>query len=186
MTTTIFPAGLNDLHFEIYQRAKQVYALSNGTTMLYKDFPPSLLAVIDAIIALRPKAAKALKEMGLITADEKRIQFIACNLANFDFTADVSACLTKIATEYVECSLRNTCPHEGKLCSPVAVINGNLSMRELRIMGMIRKGLFDKEIAEALFISPETVKTTKRNIQRKLKVERKAMIASVATTMQIN
>lgn len=186
MTATLFPAGLNDLSFEIYKRANQIYVLNDGKTIAYEDFPKKLLELIDAIIELRPKAKRALLLLGITGKDEQRIQFINCNLSNFDFSADASACLTKITTEYVECSLRGVCPHEGKLCSPVAVENGTLSMRELRIMGLIRHGLFDKEIAEALFISPETVKTTKRNIQRKLRVERKAMIASVATIMQIN
>lgn len=186
MKSTQFPAGLNDLNFEIYQRENTVFALNDGTTIEYNNFPKVLLAAIDNLIALKPKAQMALKKLGLISPDQKRLQFINCNLSNFDFAADVSDGLTKITTEYVECNLRDTCPHEGKLCSPVVAENGTLSMRELRMMGMIRRGLFDKEIAEALFISPETVKTTKRNIQRKLKVERKAMIANVAAIMQIN
>lgn len=185
MNVTLFPAGLNDVSFEIYKRANVIYALNNGRTLLYSEFPIALLKLIDSLIEARPKSKRALDQMGLVSPDERRIVFISCNLANFDFTADVSACLTKIATEYVECSLRGKCSYEGKLCSPVAVVDGNLSMRELRIMGMIRNGLFDKEIADALCISLETVKTTKRNTQRKLRVERKAGISNAAAIMQI-
>ena len=186
MTLTLFPAGLNDLSFEIYKRANQIYALNNGRTIEYKDFPKKLLDLIDAIIDAKPKVKWALKVLGIECKDQARIQFISCNMANFDFTADVTECLSKFTTEYVECNLRDTCPVQGKLCGSIEAPNGELSLRQLRIMGMIRKGLFDKEIAEALFISSETVKTTKRNIQKTLQVERKAMISSVATVMQIN
>lgn len=186
MSTTLFPAGLNDLSFEIYKRANQIYALHNGLTIEYKDFPKKLLDLIDAIIDLKPKAKKALISLGIHCPDQQRIQFISCNMANFDFTADVSDCMTKFSTEFVACNLREICPVQGKLCGPVEAPNGELSIRQMRIMGMIRRGMFDKEIAEALFISPETVKTTKRNIQKILMVERKAMISSYATIKQIN
>lgn len=185
MSLILFPAGLNDQCFEIFKHANQIYALNNGQKLHYSQFPLALLRLIDELIEARPKARKALDQLGLIDKDERRIVFISCNLANFDFTADVSAALNKISTEYVECGQRGKCPHEGKLCSPVDVVDGALSMRELRTMGLIRKGLLNKEIAEALFISIETVKTTTRNAQKKLRVERKAMLSSVAATMQI-
>lgn len=186
MNSTKFPAGLNDMSFEIYKRTNQIYALNNGVTIHYNEFPEELLGLIDAIIAINPKARKAMSFIGITDADEQRMQFISCNMANFDFTADVNESLTEFTTEYVECHIRNTCPVQGKLCGAVKSVNGQLSIRQLQIMGMIRNGMFDKEIADALFISQETVKTTKRNIQKILKVERKAMIANAAALMQIN
>lgn len=185
MKTTQFPAGLNDMSFEIYKRSNEIFALHNGNVMEYRDFPLALIQLIDAIIELSPKAKQAMKQIGVIEPEVQRIQFINCNMANFDFTADVNESFTNFTTEYVECHIRKTCPVQGKLCGPVKAENGNLSMRQLQIMGLIRAGEFDKEIADALFISVETVKTTKRNIQNILQVERKAMIANVAATMQI-
>lgn len=186
MKNTLFPAGLNDMSFEIYKRANQIYALNNGKTIAYEDFPNELLTLIDTIISLNPKARKAMEFIGVTDADEQRKQFISCNMANFDFTADVNEDYKELTTEYVECNIRKTCPVQDKLCGAVKSVNGQLSIRQLQIMGMIRLGMFDKEIADALFISQETVKTTKRNIQKILKVERKAMIANAAALMQIN
>jgi DNA-binding CsgD family transcriptional regulator len=107
-------------------------------------------------------------------------------MANFDFVPDVSACLNKIATEYVNCGVRGNCFFEGHLCNGITYNDNKLTLRELKMMALIRKGLLDKEIAELLFASPETIKTTKRKIQKKLGVERKAMIAVVATEWQLN
>lgn len=46
----------------------------------------------------------------------------------------------------------------------------NLSDRESEILAAVAKGYRDKEVAERLFLSPETVRTHLRNIYRKLHV----------------
>lgn len=46
----------------------------------------------------------------------------------------------------------------------------NLSDREMEILSHLAKGYQDKEIAEKLFVSPETVRTHLRNIYKKLHV----------------
>jgi len=187
MIETLLPPGLHDLSYELYKRANEIYAVHNGGTLKYRDFPESLLNLIDRIIEQRPKAVKALNFLNLKDPADRRIKFISCNMSNFDFTADISACLKRFTTEYVPCSLRGGgCPVEGQLCEGVDAPNGKLSLRDLRIMTMIRNGFYDKEISDALFIAPDTLKTTKRNIQVKLGVQRKAMIANAAAVMQLS
>ncbi len=46
----------------------------------------------------------------------------------------------------------------------------NLSERESEILSFVAKGFHDKEVAEKLFISPETVRKHLRNIYQKLHV----------------
>ena len=46
----------------------------------------------------------------------------------------------------------------------------NLTERESEILSYVAKGYHDKEIAEKLFLSPETVRTHLRNIYKKLHV----------------
>lgn len=187
MNTTLFPAGLNDLSFEIYIRANEVYALHNGGTLTYNNFPPALYALIDQIISLRPKAVWALNHLKINDEHERRKKFISCNMANFDFTADVSACMSRFTTEYVPCDFRGgLCSVEGKLCEGIDAPNGKLSLRDLKIMAMIRNGLYDKEISDALCIADDTLKTTKRKIQQRLGVQRKAGIANAAAVLQIS
>lgn len=50
------------------------------------------------------------------------------------------------------------------------VATENLSDRESEILASVAKGYRDKEVAERLFLSPETVRTHLRNIYRKLHV----------------
>ena len=56
-----------------------------------------------------------------------------------------------------------------------ATINQNslLSNREKEVLGLLAKGLLYKEIAQELFISPETVKQHLKNIYHKLHVQNK-------------
>lgn len=186
MNATLFPAGLNDLSFEVYKRANEIFALHNCEVKTYDTFPAALYTFIDQIINSRPKAVWALNFLGITDAHDRRKKFISCNMANFDFTADISAGFVKFTTEHVPCDLRGgACPVEGKLCQGIDAPFGKLSLRDLKIMTMIREGFFDKEIADTLFIAPDTLKTTKRKIQDRLGVQRKAMIANAAAEMQL-
>lgn len=56
--------------------------------------------------------------------------------------------------------------------SSTAKVDGteSLSLRELRVLSMITVGMTSEEIAEHLHISPDTVKTHRRNIRRKLHI----------------
>ena len=51
--------------------------------------------------------------------------------------------------------------------------NALLSKREMEVMGLVAEGLNHKEVAERLFISPETVRRHLGNIYAKLKVNNK-------------
>lgn len=57
----------------------------------------------------------------------------------------------------------------------------NLSSREVEILGLIARGHNNKEISEALFISPLTVKTHRANIIRKLDLKNTAAIVHFAS-----
>jgi len=50
-------------------------------------------------------------------------------------------------------------------------ISGSLSATESRIAAMIKLGMTSQDIARNLYISPETVKTHRKNIRRKLKLQ---------------
>ncbi len=63
--------------------------------------------------------------------------------------------------------------------------NGTLSSRELGILSMIESGMTTEEIADQLYISPDTVKTHRRNIRKKLDiVGAKDDLASYLQTLQ--
>ncbi len=58
--------------------------------------------------------------------------------------------------------------------------NSLLSDRELEVLGLIAKGMLNKEIAKTLFISEKTVKNHISNIFRKLKVSDRTQAAVYA------
>lgn len=57
-----------------------------------------------------------------------------------------------------------------------SVYREKLSLREIDVIGLIMQGLSNKEIAEKLFISFETVKTHRKNIFRKTGVTNAASL----------
>lgn len=61
-----------------------------------------------------------------------------------------------------------------------ALANENLSQREIDILKLIVDGLDYKQIAEAMFISPHTVRTHTKNIYEKLHINSKAQAIQLA------
>ena len=60
-----------------------------------------------------------------------------------------------------------------------------LSQREMEVLTHIADGRTNPEIAEALFLSPNTIKTHVSNIYRKLDVERRAQAVARAKELRI-
>ncbi|MEM9000003.1 MAG: response regulator transcription factor [Bacteroidota bacterium] len=61
-----------------------------------------------------------------------------------------------------------------RIINSFRIIDNPLSERETEILKMLAKGMNYKEIAEALFLSPHTVKTHIKNIYSKLHVKNRA------------
>jgi DNA-binding NarL/FixJ family response regulator len=62
--------------------------------------------------------------------------------------------------------------------SPLAV--AELSPREREVLALVAEGCSNKAIAEALFVSPNTVKTHVTSLLNKLNAERRVQLASIA------
>jgi DNA-binding CsgD family transcriptional regulator len=66
---------------------------------------------------------------------------------------------------------------------PVGV---GLSGREQEVLALVAKGYSNKAIAEALFISPNTVKTHVASLLTKLRVDSRVQLATVATRQDLH
>lgn len=174
------PAGIDNKSSEVIFINNQPFLMLGGNLLDYSLFPDALKNCVDEKMASNPKAIAILDFFKITDKDERRILWMRCNLSGFDNVADFNEDFTHINTEYVPCNQRGICMYEGMFCQGVDVLNGKLSIRELRIMALIRFGYLDKEIAEITCISIDTIKSHKRNIQRKLGVERKASISNEA------
>lgn len=91
-------------------------------------------------------------------------RFIRCNFSAYDRKADIGN-NGQFVIEEVSCPLRTECLYSGIVCD--AKFNTNLTQRQEEVMRLYCEGLSEEEIARELFISPETIKTTKRNAFRK-------------------
>lgn len=99
-------------------------------------------------------------------------RFCKCNFGKLDGTrADIDT-RGRFNFEKVECPLRGECKYEGVVCSPK--FNSKLSDAELRVMKLIYHGASKEEIAEQLYISPNTVKNHIKSVYLKLGIHEKA------------
>lgn len=118
-----------------------------------------------------PEAFKALSELyqrSMPNAPYFRYRvchrFIRCNFSVYDRKHDIDAD-GRFKLEEVQCPLRSECLYAGVICG--AKFNTRLTQRQEEVMRLYVQGRTEQEIAEALFISPETVHSTKRNAYRK-------------------
>jgi DNA-binding NarL/FixJ family response regulator len=58
---------------------------------------------------------------------------------------------------------------------------GLLSPRELEVLALVAEGRSNKAIAEALFVSPNTIKTHIASVMNKLDADTRAQLAAIAT-----
>ncbi|SMC52391.1 helix-turn-helix transcriptional regulator [Pedobacter nyackensis] len=155
MITTKLPAGLfNDNTTELFSANDRGYCLFDGAAQSTKNMPSSIKNAVVQFYKNRFGAERAYESMGNFTEDDKIEQCIKCMFANFDNTPDFDA-LGNITPEVVACSKRGKCKHEGVGCLPTVGID-KLSPAQKRVAMLCYKS--GKEIAEALFISTNTVK----------------------------
>jgi DNA-binding NarL/FixJ family response regulator len=60
-----------------------------------------------------------------------------------------------------------------------------LSSREREVLALVAEGRTNKAIAEALFLSPNTVKTHVASLLHKLQAETRVQLAAIATTQEL-
>jgi DNA-binding NarL/FixJ family response regulator len=60
------------------------------------------------------------------------------------------------------------------------VVTDELTIRELEVLQLVADGLGNRQIARALFVSEETVKTHVRRLLRKLKATSRAHAVAIA------
>lgn len=178
------PAGLLDDNCEFFTQGSNVYALYKGKVIPFEEFPQELLDLLNIDLSKYPDAINALIDLNLLDEKSMLWQYTRCRFGGFDGEPDIYNGQLK-HTEYFECGERGTCKYEGKLCQAIKVKNGYLTKREIQILKCIAEGLLDKEIADALNISINTVPVFKKNIQDKTGLTRKADMTRFAIQKNI-
>lgn len=98
-------------------------------------------------------------------------RFCKCNFGNLDHTKkDVEE--ETLNFERVPCPLLGECRYEGVICMPK--MDSRLSEGEKRVMKLVCEGKSNQEIAEELYLSPNTVKRHISNVFVKTKMRNRA------------
>lgn len=179
------PAGLEDDGVEFYFHKGEIKCLHNGKRYSWHEFPKEIIDRIDQDMTEHPEAIKALLDWDLNTREEMIRQYIICRFGGFDNEPDIDAQGNIDHTEFFDCGRRGRCTHEGKLCTSIKAPHGNITKQELKVLRLVARGLQNKEIADQLCISEDTVSTHNQNIQAKLGVSSKTEMVAFAIKKNI-
>ena len=105
-------------------------------------------------------------------------RFCKCNFGNLDNSQKDVNGFSGFNFEHVQCPLRGECKYEGRICG--AKFNTKLSDAELRVMRLFYMNCSVDEIADTLYLSPNTVKNHIKSTYRKLGIHEKAEFMTYA------
>lgn len=170
---------MEGLEFYIYENQLWVITEEGKNVLVDESNKEMVQKLCDMIREYFPAAYKALaKEYQKSSFNVGYFQwlivrrFYKCNFGKLDPTQQDIEKNGKFNFEKVDCPLRGECKLEGIVCGPK--FNTSLSQAEERVMRLLYEGRSKEEIAEALFISPCTVKNHIISAYCKLGVHEKA------------
>lgn len=103
-------------------------------------------------------------------------RFIRCNFGEYDALNQDIDHRGIFHFEHVRCPLRGECRLEGIVCSPK--VNSKLSEREKEVLRLLSEGDDNREIADKLEISPNTVKNHIMRMKIRLGLESKLQLVA--------
>lgn len=101
--------------------------------------------------------------------------FIKCNWSTFDDRIDIDE-RGNFMFEYCACPMRGECKDWNVVCNPKR--SSILSPAEINVLRLIVQGMQNSDIAETLFISPNTVHNHRNNILKKLNATNTAQLVT--------
>lgn len=172
----MIPSGLTDQNIEFFAVDGELYSLSNGFRHKFPDMPYEHVMFLNEQFHLDDAGQKSVEHL----KEYDRLKtYSICRFGGCNSTPDASAKGEIVdSNEYYDCGIRGNCPHEGKRCKEIVAENGVISHRQLEIMKLVASGLYNKEIADQLQISENTVANHLANIFDKLGDRSRVVITS--------
>lgn len=177
-TTSKMPGGLSShfIGYEIGIDSGNPFIVQDDSKVFFKDWPIDLLNILREEIEKDPRIESIMIGLGLINPIDQLRMFAACRFGgSFDDVADVDQ-NNNFAPEFPHC-LNVDCKGRNIICKIPSGKFGELTPRELDIVRLVGEDLADKQIADRLGISPNTVAIHRTNIERKLGCASKVGIA---------
>lgn len=149
----------------------------------YNEFSSSTKLELQTQLDKDVIAQISLDQLGIEDDDERLKKFGLCMYGGFDNKADIKNQSSN--HEYYDCGQRGRCPVEGKLCKHVQAKHGYLTPREIDVIKLIAQDLADKQMADKLNISINTLTTHRVRIQKKIGSNSKVGICRFAIEKRI-
>jgi DNA-binding CsgD family transcriptional regulator len=184
MNATRIPAGITDLHMEIYISNGKIEYIKGGSRHPFEDLDQLSLTVIRQEMDKNTDLDAIFRMMEIYDPVEQIKKWLACNFGDFDRRADITD-QGIIIKEYWDCGQRGSCPYEGKFCSLPGGAGGQLTPREIEVVRLVAQDLADKEIADRMNISINTVAIHRTHIEHKIGAHSKVGIAVFAVEHHI-
>ncbi|MBB2149148.1 LuxR C-terminal-related transcriptional regulator [Pedobacter gandavensis] len=176
ITNTLIPDALIKPSFEFFSDGIKTHQLFNGQVSEIEDLPAILKKALFTEISFDPCVQRGLNKLGIKNPDEMLLKFFDCNYSSFDGTADLSESGELGPKEFIHCSQRGKCLGEGLICR----FPNDLTKREFEVVTRIAIGQMDAQICGELFITQNTLRTHKNNIELKIGGFGKPFMASWA------
>lgn len=160
----MLPEFLNSLNKEFIAVDGNLYQVK-VELVPFEQFDITIAEELMEKLDADPVAQKALDSLNIHESFARMKKFAVCNFGGFDNAADIVE--GGLNLEHYNCGLRGQCPVEGKLCKSVKVANGFLTPREVLMIKLVSQDKLDKDIADMLNISINTVNNHMANIHTK-------------------
>lgn len=147
----------------------------------FEDWPYKIKGLFEEALKKDIKAQHALTVLGITEKDDRIKKYAYCKNGGFDNKPDFSS--ENIHNpEYFNCELRSNCPAKAQkhLCGCYKATNGTLFPREIEVIKLIAEDLLDKQIADRLNVSVNTISSQRASVLKKIGAESKAGIAAFA------
>jgi DNA-binding CsgD family transcriptional regulator len=175
------PAGLLDSNTELFSDNEgNSYKLVNSTVVNFDLFDTELYEALESAMLSNSAIHQGIIEMVGDAGRRTEVkQYAYCCHGGFDDRPDfINGQLTQ--PEYWPCSKRGNCRFEGRICKLRTPTGEVLTKREIEYTVMTAQGMFDKEIASEMGISPNTITTHSKNVRVKTGLSRKADLTRFA------
>ena len=161
------PPGISDNNTEIFASGDSLKAFHNGEILDFEQFPLKIINFIKEIYNKDHIAKAALTDWGITKKSERLKQYGKCMFGGLDNIPDLLENGEFQDSEYWDCGERGHCPYEGKICKPVKVKNGILTITEIDVVNVLALGDKETVSAQKLGISFNTLVNHKTAINKK-------------------